>query len=323
MYILPAVFRACLLWLSLCTRYVFSESSTQSTEGVTCPRHQGSDPNDANERVRKFASVDEYYTEDEDYQYKLRISDWLMIKYFNGDKYGHHCVGLARLAVVLITCDPGEQRGSVRVIEEYRNKTVTGNPLECYYLFELNHAAACTVTAKQLSPGSIMLIILIVVGAVYLLLGFLYQDTWLARKDWNKYRTIAFGETLEDGCNFMCRCSESRPTRYKTMDDALADDDRDDTCCRCRDFNLEIDLCMDMQLWLVCTVRNSPKNSKPQRSHPVVQHIMPCCITALQRRRLIPNRLLAPGGHMTYMYTSPSNKIMGCQNMKLPKLALQ
>lgn len=47
-------------------------------------------------------------------------------------------------------------QGTIRVIEEYRNNTKTN--LECYYLFELNHDAACTVTPKQLSPGSIMLI---------------------------------------------------------------------------------------------------------------------------------------------------------------------
>ena len=32
-----------------------------------------------------------------------------MIKYFHGEKYGHHCSGVERMAVVLITCDPGEQ----------------------------------------------------------------------------------------------------------------------------------------------------------------------------------------------------------------------
>ena len=47
-------------------------------------------------------------------------------------------------------------QGTIRVIEEYRNNTKTN--LECYYLFELNHDAACTVRPKQLSPGSIMLI---------------------------------------------------------------------------------------------------------------------------------------------------------------------
>ena len=48
-------------------------------------------------------------------------------------------------------------QGTIRVIEEYRNNT-KNQDFECYYLFELNHEAACTVTPKQLSPGSIMLI---------------------------------------------------------------------------------------------------------------------------------------------------------------------
>lgn len=48
-------------------------------------------------------------------------------------------------------------QGSIDIIEEYRNNT-KNQDLECYYLFELNHDAACTVKPKQLSPGSIMLI---------------------------------------------------------------------------------------------------------------------------------------------------------------------
>ena len=32
-----------------------------------------------------------------------------MIKYLKGDKYHSHCNGVERLAVVLITCDPGVQ----------------------------------------------------------------------------------------------------------------------------------------------------------------------------------------------------------------------
>ena len=49
----------------------------------------------------------------------------------------------------------------MRVIEEYRNQSRLEdleNPLECYYLFELNNDAACTAKPKHLSAGSIMLI---------------------------------------------------------------------------------------------------------------------------------------------------------------------
>lgn len=268
---LPAIFKACLLYLSLCTRLAFSASPTVAEK---CPQHQGTDPNDANARVKKFAGQDIYYTEDDDYKYKIEIcqksieiaavqqlgkkwkdqtwlnvgtyngahvtggTDWLMIKYLHGKAYHSHCNKVERLAVVLITCDPGEQRGKVRVIEEYRNSSLDHNgkkvPLECYYLFELNHDAACSVKTKHLSPGSIMLIILIVVGTVYLLLGFLYQRYIAGAKGLEQIPNYDFwrdfGSLQADGCNFMCRCTEAHPTRYKTMDDALADDDdRDDT----------------------------------------------------------------------------------------------
>ena len=43
-------------------------------------------------------------------------ADWLMIKYFHGEKYTHHCSGLERMAVVLITCDPGVQTVSYIIL---------------------------------------------------------------------------------------------------------------------------------------------------------------------------------------------------------------
>ncbi|KAL9971272.1 hypothetical protein ACROYT_G023778 [Oculina patagonica] len=272
MNIFWAVFKAYFLCLGLCTRFLFSEGADPTSAPTICPQHQGSDPSDVNDRVKKLAGQDVYYAEDDDYKYKISIcaenkeedravqqhgkkwpdgkwltvgqykdahvtggTDWLMIKYFHGDKYHTHCNGLERIAVVLVTCDPGEQRGEIKVIEEYNNKTKTdtANPLECYYLFELNHNAACTVKPKHLSAGSIMLIILIVVGSVYLILGFLYQRFVAGAQGLEQIPNYGFwkdfGSLQADGCNFICRCSESRPTRYKTMDDALADDDRDDT----------------------------------------------------------------------------------------------
>ena len=44
----------------------------------------------------------------------------------------------------------------MKVIEEYRNGSNTTdakNPLECYYLFELNNDAACTVKPTHLNPS--------------------------------------------------------------------------------------------------------------------------------------------------------------------------
>lgn len=267
---LQGFFHALMLCLSLVTSSVLADSTTNSPPGVKCPKHQGSDPYDVNTRIQKFASEKAYYAEDDEYQYKITIcqinpleptavqqlgkkwksgklwltvgryegaqvtggTDWLMIKYTGGEKYRSHCQQVARKAVVIVTCDPGVKPGTIRVIEEYRNSTKTQD-LECYYLFELNHDAACTVKPKQLSPGSIMLIILLVVGSVYLMLGFLYQRYMAGAKGLEQIPNYDFwkdcGSLQADGCNFMCRCSEARPTRYKTMDDALADDDRDDT----------------------------------------------------------------------------------------------
>ncbi|XP_066028020.1 cation-dependent mannose-6-phosphate receptor-like [Pocillopora verrucosa] len=264
--------KAVLLWLGLCTRFVSVRTTTQAP-GQMCPQHQKTDPNDVNERIKKLSGQKIYFANDDDYSYKISIckrgasdtaavqqhgvkwkesdwkvigtfrgahvtggTDWLMIKYFHGEEYTHHCKGLERISIVLMTCDPGVERGTMRVIEEYRNQSSVDdpkNPLECYYLFELNNDAACTAKPKHLSAGSIMLIILIVVGSIYLILGFLYQRYMVGAKGMEQIPNYNFwkdcGSLQADGCNFMCRCSESSPTRYKAMDDALADDDRDDT----------------------------------------------------------------------------------------------
>lgn len=267
--------KAVLLWLGLCTRFVSVRTTTEAPEKTLCPQHQGNDPGDVNARIKKLKDQPTYFVTDDDkvYTYKVTIckqnvqdttailqhgkdwpdsdwkgvgtyykahvtggTDWLMIKYFHGASYTSHCHKLERIGIVVITCDPGVQRGTMRVIEEYRNKSKVDDPkdpLECYYLFELNNDAACTVKPKHLSPGSIMLIILIVVGSIYITLGFLYQRFMVGAKGMEQIPHYSFwrdcGSLQADGCNYMCRCSESRPTRYKAMDDALADDDRDDT----------------------------------------------------------------------------------------------
>ena len=73
---------------------------------------------------------------------------------------GVHCQPMFKCCQKLVECYLASAfQGSIKVIEEYRNGTKgKDDPMECYYLFELNHDAACTEKAKQLSPGSIMLI---------------------------------------------------------------------------------------------------------------------------------------------------------------------
>ncbi|CAH3135487.1 unnamed protein product [Pocillopora meandrina] len=269
---LSLIMKAVLLWLGLCTRFVSVRTTAPAPERM-CPQHQRTDPNDVNERIKKLSGQKIYYANDDDYSYKISIckqgasdtaavqqhgvkwkesnwkiigtfngahvtggTDWLMIKYFHGEKYTHHCKGLERISIVLMTCDPGVERGTMRVIEEYRNQSRLEdleNPLECYYLFELNNDAACTAKPKHLSAGYIMVIILIVVGSIFIILGFLYQRFKVSAKGMEQIPNYNFwkdcGSRQADGCNFMCRRSESRPTRYKAMDDALVDDDSDDT----------------------------------------------------------------------------------------------
>ena len=47
-------------------------------------------------------------------------ANWLMIKYFGGEKYHSHCSGVGRMAIVFVTCDPGTQR----VCLEYRDQSL-------------------------------------------------------------------------------------------------------------------------------------------------------------------------------------------------------
>lgn len=162
-------------------------------------------------------------------------TDWIMIKYKNGQEYHNHCNKQARSAVVMLTCNPDVSKGTLRVLEEFRtNESTTqpGNPNECYYLFELNAAGACTVKPKKLSPGSVMVIIFFVVGSLYLGLGFLYMRFLVGAKGKEQLPNYSFwrdfGNLQADGCNFICRCTDGRPTRYKTMDDAIGDDNEED-----------------------------------------------------------------------------------------------
>ncbi|XP_078374077.1 uncharacterized protein LOC144657598 [Oculina patagonica] len=63
-------------------------------------------------------------------------NNWLMIKYFPGEN-STKCASGERAAVrLIIICDRGEHRGSLKVIDDPSYQ-------ECSYLFELNHEAAC------------------------------------------------------------------------------------------------------------------------------------------------------------------------------------
>ncbi|XP_031549283.1 cation-dependent mannose-6-phosphate receptor-like [Actinia tenebrosa] len=229
-----------------------------------CPHH-ANDPNNVNDRIDMLKDQRQYSCVDDSNKYSYSIlicqtgkdptavkqakkgskriynagtyesatirggTDWLMVSYGGGEKYQSHCQKAPRKSDLLIICDPNESRGTLKVIEEHRtNDTHTTDP--CYYLFELNHKAACTVgPPKTISPGSILLIIFLIVVSVYLVLGFLYQRFVAGAKgfeqipNFNMWR--AFGNLQADGCNFICRCAEVRRSpRYKPVEDALSDD---------------------------------------------------------------------------------------------------
>ncbi|EDO46637.1 predicted protein [Nematostella vectensis] len=167
--------------------------------------------------------------------------DWFLISYPNGKKYNSHCGGTQRRSDVMVTCDPTADRGTLKIIEEYiYNSSSPNQGDQCYYLFEINNKAACTVKPSSLSPGSIILIVFVIVACVYLFLGFLYQRFIVGAKgmeqipNYNLWKN--FGSLQADGCNFLCRCADAKPPpRYKPMDDAIGDDsevviprDRDD-----------------------------------------------------------------------------------------------
>ncbi|KAJ0066345.1 hypothetical protein NL108_011125, partial [Boleophthalmus pectinirostris] len=94
---------------------------------------------------------------------------WVMLIYENGQKYGSHCQGANRKAIIMVSCDKSINVGPLQVVLEDRE----GN--DCFYLFEMSDSAVCPVVQSQLSAGSILLIVAVCLVGVYLIVGFLYQ----------------------------------------------------------------------------------------------------------------------------------------------------
>ena len=66
------------------------------------------------------------------FQFLITTADWIMIKYFHGAQYHSHCKNVERLAIVLVTCDPGVQ--TVRqlpscIISEFTQKECRGKKM--------------------------------------------------------------------------------------------------------------------------------------------------------------------------------------------------
>lgn len=173
-------------------------------------------------------------------------ADWLMLEYHNGHPYTtkHHCNGARREAMIYVRCEKEGKSPQLILIEEARFNShpkaadetfdKTQESRNCYYLFELNHPAVCSVN-KNLSGGAIFVIIVFSLAAAYLLFGFLYQRFIVGAKGWDQIPNFPFwkkvGNASADGCDFVCR-REERASTYKGMADALdidsSDDDKDD-----------------------------------------------------------------------------------------------
>ncbi|CAB3998249.1 Hypothetical predicted protein [Paramuricea clavata] len=160
-------------------------------------------------------------------------SNWLMIQY-SGENYSSHCLGSPRRSIFYISCDRSantKEKRQPRILEEYRPDTPTKvDPQFCYYLFEMKHDGVCPVEKTKISPGSVFIIIIVIIGVLYLVLGLLYQRFIVGAKGMEQIPNYLmwreFGTLQADGCSYMCRCKGTREaTRYKPMDDAIADDE--------------------------------------------------------------------------------------------------
>ena len=159
------------------------------------------------------------------------------MQYKNGENYGSHCNKQHKQAWVSIRCEDQGEKPQLRVIEEARFPNhINGTHPDtiCYFLFEYNHPAACSPRKKSLSGGAVFCIIIIVLAAAYFIFGFIYQRfvlhaTGLEQiphyRFWRK-----FGNTMADGCDFVCR-SKEMSNSYKGITDDLdidsSDDDKD------------------------------------------------------------------------------------------------
>ncbi|XP_048359990.1 cation-dependent mannose-6-phosphate receptor [Sphaerodactylus townsendi] len=158
-------------------------------------------------------------------------TEWIMLTYKGGDKYGSHCGNEKRKAMVMITCNRKTLAGDFTMVGEEREKEE-----ECFYLFELESSVACPPVDSHLSVGSILLITFVSLVGVYLIGGFLYQRLVVGAKGMEQFPHFAFwqdmGNLVADGCDFVCRSKPRNvPNAYRGVgDDQLGEEpeERDD-----------------------------------------------------------------------------------------------
>uniref|UniRef100_A0A670K9Q0 Mannose-6-phosphate receptor, cation dependent n=1 Tax=Podarcis muralis TaxID=64176 RepID=A0A670K9Q0_PODMU len=136
--------------------------------------------------------------------FSVLAGSWILLTYKGGDPYNSHCGKEPRKAIVMITCNKKTLASGFTMVSEEREKME-----ECFYLFELESSLACPPEDSHLSIGSILLITLAPLVAVYLIGGFLYQRLLVGAKGMEQFPHLAFwqdlGNLVADGCDFVCR----------------------------------------------------------------------------------------------------------------------
>ncbi|XP_028910248.1 cation-dependent mannose-6-phosphate receptor [Ornithorhynchus anatinus] len=146
-------------------------------------------------------------------------SDWIILSYKGGDMYDRHCGREKRRAIVMISCNRNMLGGNFVPVSEERGKVN-----ECFYLFEMDSSLACPPEDTHLSVGSVLLITLASLVAVYIIGGFLYQRLVVGAKGLEQFPHFAFwqdlGNLVADGCDFVCRSKpRSGPATYRGVGD--------------------------------------------------------------------------------------------------------
>jgi len=195
--------------IGICTSALLQPTKEQIKAGVT--QEDISNGNPEPDTVRMIGLLNNTHI--------MAGSDWVILEYKGGQKYHsqNHCGGEAKRSVIVITCGPGIDDDDAEMVfmEEQNQKQV-----DCYYLFEMKHQAVCPAAAggQGLSVGSIFVIVFFTLVAVYLLVGFAYSRYVLGAKGFEQIPNYEFwqdfGNLQADGCEFLCRSREARPTRY-------------------------------------------------------------------------------------------------------------
>ncbi|CAI9601426.1 unnamed protein product [Staurois parvus] len=186
---------------------------------VVCGRVDSSTPSNAGLVQSKTGSADTVIGRIND-THIISGTDWIMLFYKSGDKYDNHCDKESRQAMVMISCNKNTLGAGFTIISEERNKTNN-----CFYLFEMDSSVACPAEESHLSVGSILLIVVCVLVAVYIIGGFLYKRFVVGAKGIEQFPNITFwqefGNLVADGCDFVCR---SRPRSSETAYRGVGDD---------------------------------------------------------------------------------------------------